>query len=150
MSLHLFSTPHHQMHGSPLPPSPPARPSAIMLQEPPKAALLAYESGQGPYPERVARVWVTNPPKGDLYEALVTLSEGGPTSSSSSSSGKDTMRQWQLVSGSGLLHCDGDSGGEGADFRTGLFWQQQQQDTVVLVVMGGDSHKVPGCSCVLL
>lgn len=72
--------------------------NTIMLQEPPKAALLAYESGQGPCPERVARVWVTNPPKGDLYEALVTLSEGGhaPTSSSSSS-GKDTVQHWQLL-----------------------------------------------------
>jgi len=97
--------------------------SAIMLQEPPKAALLAYESGQGPCPERVARVWVTNPPKGDLYEALVTLSEGGhaPTSSSSSS-GKDTVQHWQLVSGS-MLHCDGGGGGAVG----GILWRQQQQ-----------------------
>jgi hypothetical protein len=70
-----------------------------MLLEPPKAALLAHEAGVGPRPERIARVWVTNPPIGDLYEAFVSLQEGPAGSSSSSSGGvKDVVREWKLVS----------------------------------------------------
>jgi hypothetical protein len=68
-----------------------------MLLEPPKAAMLAFEAGAGPRPERVARVWVTNPPIGDLYEAFVALQEG-PAVSSSSSGVKDVVREWKLVS----------------------------------------------------
>jgi hypothetical protein len=65
--------------------------------------LLAYESGNGPRHERVARVWVTNPPVGDLFEALVLLPEG----TASSSSSRDVVREWKLVSvgGAGVAAC---------------------------------------------
>lgn len=63
--------------------------------------LLAYESGSGPRPERVARVWVTNPPVGDLFEALVLLPEG----TASSSSSRDVVREWKLVSVGGCWCC---------------------------------------------
>jgi hypothetical protein len=71
-----------------------------MLKEPPKAALLAYEAGSGPRPERQALVWLTNPPKGDLYEAVVALGDSvQPAGSSSSmSSSRDVLRAWKLVS----------------------------------------------------
>lgn len=75
--------------------------NTIMLKEPPKAALLAYEAGSRPRPERQALVWLTNPPKGDLYEAVVALGDSvQPAGSSSSmSSSRDVLRAWKLVPG---------------------------------------------------
>lgn len=67
----------------------------MLLNEPLKSVLLAYESGSGPRPERVARVWVTNPPVGHLFEALVLLPEGTAAATGS----KDLVRQWTHVSG---------------------------------------------------
>lgn len=68
----------------------------MLLQEPPKAALLAYEAGNGPRPARVARVWVTNPPVGHLFEAHVVLSEG--LGSATAAGGKDVVTGWTHVS----------------------------------------------------
>jgi hypothetical protein len=68
----------------------------VLLSEPRKVELLAYESGSGPQPERVARVWVTNPPVGHLFEALVVLPEG--TAAAAAAGSKDLVRQWTHVS----------------------------------------------------
>lgn len=59
-----------------------------MLQEPPKAQLLAYEAGTGPKPARVAAVWVLHPSKNGFYEAVVQLPEAG---------GLDTVVSWKKV-----------------------------------------------------
>jgi hypothetical protein len=60
-----------------------------MLQEPPKAQLLAYEAGTGPRPARCARVWVLHPSRNGFYEALVELSEVP--------GGKDFVTSWTKV-----------------------------------------------------
>lgn len=67
--------------------------NTVMLKEPPKAQLLAYEQGKGPKPERRALVWVINPPKGDFYEAVVRLSEVPGAASGA----QDTVRAWIKV-----------------------------------------------------
>lgn len=59
--------------------------------------LLAYEAGNGPRPARVARVWVTNPPVGHLFEAQVVLSEG--LGSATAAGSKDVVTGWTHVSG---------------------------------------------------
>jgi Cu2+-containing amine oxidase len=66
--------------------------NTIMLQEPPKAQLLAYQHGAGPKPERRALVWVLNPPKGDFFEAVVGLPEGAGTAGAA-----DVVRAWAKV-----------------------------------------------------
>lgn len=65
--------------------------NTVMLKEPPKAQLLAYQQGKGPKPERRAVVWLLNPPKGDLYEAIVSLHEGAAAAA------KDVVRVWNKV-----------------------------------------------------
>jgi Cu2+-containing amine oxidase len=62
--------------------------NTIMLQEPPKAQLLAYEAGTGPKPARVAAVWVLHPSKNGFYEAVVQLPEAG---------GLDAVVSWKKV-----------------------------------------------------
>jgi hypothetical protein len=71
--------------------------NTIMLQEPPKAELLAFQHGAGPKPERRALVWVLNPPKGDFYEAVVGLPEGAAAGAG------DVVRTWTKVRGRGML-----------------------------------------------
>lgn len=51
--------------------------NTIQLAEPPKAALLAYEAGAGPRPERTARVWVLHPASEGFWEAVVGLEAPG-------------------------------------------------------------------------
>lgn len=65
--------------------------NTVMLKEPPKAELLAYQQGVGPRPERRAVVWLLNPPKGDFYEAIVSLHEG------SAAAAKDAVCRWNKV-----------------------------------------------------
>jgi hypothetical protein len=112
---HSDAPPHtHLSHHNPPPPPPPPRrttnATAVMLKEPRKAELLAYAAGSGPRPERRALVWLTNPPHGHLYEAVVALREGRPLGRSSGSSGVssgaaasgDAVRAWRLVSRAGV------------------------------------------------
>jgi Cu2+-containing amine oxidase len=49
--------------------------NTIMLQEPPKAAMLAYEAGEGPCPPRQALVWFIHPASSSFFEAAVVLPE---------------------------------------------------------------------------
>jgi Cu2+-containing amine oxidase len=63
--------------------------NTIMLHEPPKAQLLAYEAGAGPKPGRTAAVWVLHPSKNGFYEAVVQLPEAG---------GPDAVVSWKKVS----------------------------------------------------
>jgi hypothetical protein len=67
--------------------------NTIMLQEPPKAELLAYQHGAGPKPQRRALVWVLNPPKGDLFEAVVGLPEGAGAAAGAA----DVVHAWAKV-----------------------------------------------------
>ncbi|WIA35530.1 hypothetical protein OEZ86_003956 [Tetradesmus obliquus] len=69
--------------------------NTIMLQEPPKAELLAYQQRRGPRPERRALVWVLNPPCGDFYEAVVALPEGVAAAAAAA----DVVRTWTKVEG---------------------------------------------------
>lgn len=51
--------------------------NTVMLQEPPKAALLAYDQGRGPRPARRALAWLMHPATNSLYEAVVQLDDAG-------------------------------------------------------------------------
>jgi hypothetical protein len=74
--------------------------NTIMLQEPPKAQLLAYQHGAGPKPERRALVWVLNPPKGDFFEAVVGLPEGLGAAGAAA----DVVHTWAKVRRSSRLY----------------------------------------------
>jgi Cu2+-containing amine oxidase len=51
--------------------------NTVTLQEPPKAALLAFRAGRGPAPPRTAFCILQAPPAFGVVEALVALAPGG-------------------------------------------------------------------------
>jgi len=81
----------------------PLRFNSVMMAEPPKAALLAYEHGRGPVPDRAAHVVLIAPklgPVGTVIEARVALPPlGSPPEALAAGSPAVAVVAWQELPG---------------------------------------------------